>query len=116
MDINIVAKCNGCVSSPCKNNGTCSQDPVELYRCTCPYGYKVRQGASPPPSMAQGGALCPADPPFSQGGLENSILQVTPEWYLPVTLLFCCPVMLCSGKTQRTPTVLTVTLRDKEEM
>lgn len=42
VDINIVAKCNACLSSPCKNNGTCSQDPVELYRCTCPYGYKVR--------------------------------------------------------------------------
>ena len=42
VDINIVAKCNACLSDPCKNNGTCSQDPVELYHCTCPYGYKVR--------------------------------------------------------------------------
>uniref|UniRef100_A0A452SD00 Slit homolog 3 protein n=1 Tax=Ursus americanus TaxID=9643 RepID=A0A452SD00_URSAM len=47
VDINIVAKCNGCVSSPCKNNGTCSQDPVELYRCTCPYGYKGKDCTVP---------------------------------------------------------------------
>lgn len=45
VDIHIVAKCNACLSGPCKNNGTCSQDPVELYRCACPYGYKVRQEA-----------------------------------------------------------------------
>lgn len=43
-----MAKCNACLSGPCKNNGTCSQDPVELYRCACPYGYKVRQEAGPP--------------------------------------------------------------------
>lgn len=47
VDINIVAKCNACLSSPCKNNGTCSQDPVEQYRCACPYSYKVRQEAVP---------------------------------------------------------------------
>uniref|UniRef100_A0A8C0QVE3 Slit homolog 3 protein n=1 Tax=Canis lupus dingo TaxID=286419 RepID=A0A8C0QVE3_CANLU len=47
VDINIVAKCNACLSSPCKNNGTCSQDPVELYRCTCPYGYKGKDCTVP---------------------------------------------------------------------
>lgn len=52
VDINIVAKCNACLSSPCKNNGTCSQDPVEQYRCTCPYSYKVRREA-PPATPAQ---------------------------------------------------------------
>ena len=65
MDLNLAAKCNACLSSPCKNNGTCSQDPVEQYRCTCPYSYKVRQGALPtthtqalPLSWLQGGAPC----------------------------------------------------------
>lgn len=54
VDINIVAKCDPCLSSPCKNNGTCSRDPAELYRCACPYGYKVRR--PPPPSRLLGGA------------------------------------------------------------
>uniref|UniRef100_M3XL08 Slit guidance ligand 3 n=3 Tax=Latimeria chalumnae TaxID=7897 RepID=M3XL08_LATCH len=35
-----LAKCNPCLSSPCKNNGTCSNDPVDFYRCICPYGFK----------------------------------------------------------------------------
>ncbi|EPY73543.1 slit 3 protein-like protein [Camelus ferus] len=47
VDINIVAKCNACLSGPCKNNGTCSQDPVELYRCACPYGYKGKDCTTP---------------------------------------------------------------------
>ncbi|XP_044515776.1 slit homolog 3 protein [Gracilinanus agilis] len=42
VDISIAAKCDPCLSGPCKNNGTCSKDPVELYRCSCPYGYKGR--------------------------------------------------------------------------
>ncbi|XP_027697489.1 slit homolog 3 protein [Vombatus ursinus] len=42
VDISIAAKCNPCLSGPCKNNGTCSPDPMELYRCSCPYGYKGR--------------------------------------------------------------------------
>ncbi|KAM9061341.1 slit homolog 2 protein-like [Sarcophilus harrisii] len=42
VDISIAAKCNPCLSSPCKNNGTCSTDPTEVYRCSCPYGYKGR--------------------------------------------------------------------------
>ncbi|XP_028907039.1 slit homolog 3 protein [Ornithorhynchus anatinus] len=40
VDISIAAKCDPCLSGPCKNNGTCNKDPVELYRCTCPYGFK----------------------------------------------------------------------------
>uniref|UniRef100_A0ABK0LQ99 Slit guidance ligand 3 n=1 Tax=Rattus norvegicus TaxID=10116 RepID=A0ABK0LQ99_RAT len=47
VDINIVAKCNACLSSPCKNNSTCSQDPVEQYRCTCPYSYKGKDCTVP---------------------------------------------------------------------
>ncbi|KAB0349166.1 hypothetical protein FD754_014023 [Muntiacus muntjak] len=47
VDINIVAKCDPCLSSPCKNNGTCSRDPAELYRCACPYGYKGRDCTVP---------------------------------------------------------------------
>lgn len=41
MDVNILAKCNPCLSNPCKNDGTCNNDPVDFYRCTCPYGFKV---------------------------------------------------------------------------
>lgn len=41
VDINIQAKCDPCLSTPCKNDGTCANDPVHYYRCTCPYGFKV---------------------------------------------------------------------------
>uniref|UniRef100_A0A8C3NKF6 Slit guidance ligand 2 n=1 Tax=Geospiza parvula TaxID=87175 RepID=A0A8C3NKF6_GEOPR len=41
VDVNILAKCNPCLSNPCKNDGTCNNDPVDFYRCTCPYGFKV---------------------------------------------------------------------------
>lgn len=44
MDVNILAKCNPCLSNPCKNDGTCNNDPVDFYRCTCPYGFKVGTG------------------------------------------------------------------------
>uniref|UniRef100_A0A8C3U4D9 Slit homolog 2 protein n=1 Tax=Catharus ustulatus TaxID=91951 RepID=A0A8C3U4D9_CATUS len=40
VDVNILAKCNPCLSNPCKNDGTCNNDPVDFYRCTCPYGFK----------------------------------------------------------------------------
>lgn len=40
-DISVVSKCNPCLSRPCKNNGTCANDPVEFYQCTCPFGFKV---------------------------------------------------------------------------
>lgn len=41
VDVSILAKCNPCLSNPCKNDGTCSNHPVDFYRCTCPYGFKV---------------------------------------------------------------------------
>ncbi|XP_062826545.1 slit homolog 3 protein isoform X3 [Anolis carolinensis] len=47
VDITVVSKCNSCLSSPCKNNGTCNNDPVEFYRCTCPFGYKGRDCSTP---------------------------------------------------------------------
>lgn len=46
MDITIQAKCNPCLSNPCKNDGTCNNDPVDFYRCTCPYGFKVSRDHS----------------------------------------------------------------------
>lgn len=41
VDLSVQAKCEPCLSNPCKNDGTCSNDPVHYYRCTCPYGFKV---------------------------------------------------------------------------
>ncbi|KAH0616282.1 hypothetical protein JD844_027288 [Phrynosoma platyrhinos] len=40
VDISILAKCSPCLSNPCKNDGTCNNDPVDFYRCSCPYGFK----------------------------------------------------------------------------
>uniref|UniRef100_A0ACB8E7P3 Slit 2 protein n=1 Tax=Sphaerodactylus townsendi TaxID=933632 RepID=A0ACB8E7P3_9SAUR len=40
VDVSILAKCSPCLSNPCKNDGTCNNDPVDFYRCTCPYGFK----------------------------------------------------------------------------
>uniref|UniRef100_A0A8C9QSR8 Slit guidance ligand 1 n=1 Tax=Spermophilus dauricus TaxID=99837 RepID=A0A8C9QSR8_SPEDA len=38
----VQAKCDPCLSSPCQNQGTCHNDPLEVYRCACPGGYKGR--------------------------------------------------------------------------
>ncbi|KAB0352879.1 hypothetical protein FD754_017736 [Muntiacus muntjak] len=38
----VQAKCDPCLSSPCQNQGTCHNDPLEVYRCACPSGYKGR--------------------------------------------------------------------------
>lgn len=40
----VQAKCDPCLSSPCQNQGTCHNDPLEVYRCACPTGYKVSGG------------------------------------------------------------------------
>ncbi|XP_010137711.1 PREDICTED: slit homolog 3 protein-like, partial [Buceros rhinoceros silvestris] len=52
-DISVVSKCNPCLSSPCKNNGTCANDPVEFYQCTCPFGFKGRDCSVPINSCIQ---------------------------------------------------------------
>ncbi|XP_078449077.1 slit homolog 2 protein-like isoform X1 [Lampetra planeri] len=46
-DVAILAKCSPCLSEPCKNKGMCSADPVDYYRCTCPYGYKGQDCDTP---------------------------------------------------------------------
>ncbi|XP_075947973.1 slit homolog 2 protein isoform X1 [Anarhichas minor] len=47
VDVSIQAKCEPCLSNPCKNDGTCSNDPVHYYRCTCPYGFKGQNCEEP---------------------------------------------------------------------
>uniref|UniRef100_A0A8C4IW82 Slit homolog 2 (Drosophila) n=1 Tax=Dicentrarchus labrax TaxID=13489 RepID=A0A8C4IW82_DICLA len=47
VDMSIQAKCEPCLSNPCKNDGTCSNDPVHYYRCTCPYGFKGQNCEEP---------------------------------------------------------------------
>ncbi|XP_039191823.1 slit homolog 2 protein isoform X5 [Crotalus tigris] len=42
VDVSILAKCSPCLSNPCKNEGTCNNDPVDFYSCSCPYGFKGR--------------------------------------------------------------------------
>lgn len=42
VDTAVLAKCNPCLSSPCLNQGICHSDLVEIYRCSCPPGFKVR--------------------------------------------------------------------------
>lgn len=46
VDTSVLAKCNPCLSSPCLNHGICHNDPVEIYRCNCPPGFKVHQKMS----------------------------------------------------------------------
>ncbi|XP_061535182.1 slit homolog 2 protein isoform X4 [Phycodurus eques] len=47
VDIGIRAKCEPCLSGPCENDGTCFDDPVRYYRCTCPYGFKGQNCEEP---------------------------------------------------------------------
>jgi len=42
VDMTVLAKCNPCLSSPCLNHGICHSDTMEIYRCSCPPGFKVR--------------------------------------------------------------------------
>ncbi|CAL8333965.1 unnamed protein product [Lota lota] len=47
VDVGIQAKCDPCLSGPCQNDGTCSNDPVHFHRCTCPYGFKGQNCEEP---------------------------------------------------------------------
>nr|XP_061840386.1 slit homolog 2 protein-like isoform X1 [Nerophis lumbriciformis] len=47
VELSIQAKCEPCLSNPCKNDGTCFNDPVHYYRCTCPYGFKGQNCEEP---------------------------------------------------------------------
>ncbi|CAF94128.1 unnamed protein product, partial [Tetraodon nigroviridis] len=40
VDPEVLAKCNPCLSSPCLNQGVCQSDLMEIYRCSCPPGFK----------------------------------------------------------------------------
>lgn len=42
VDPEVLAKCNPCLSGPCLNQGVCHTDLTEVYRCSCPPGFKVR--------------------------------------------------------------------------
>ncbi|CAB1338497.1 unnamed protein product, partial [Coregonus sp. 'balchen'] len=42
VDSGVLAKCNPCLSSPCVNQGICHSDLAEIYRCSCPPGFKGR--------------------------------------------------------------------------
>nr|XP_020019957.1 slit homolog 3 protein [Castor canadensis] len=90
VDINIAAKCNACLSSPCKNNGTCTQDPVDPYRCTCPYGYKGKDCAMPINTCIQNpcqhGGTCHLSESHKDGfscscplGFEGQRCEVNPD-------------------------------------
>ncbi|XP_057397357.1 slit homolog 3 protein isoform X3 [Balaenoptera acutorostrata] len=90
VDINIVAKCNACLSSPCRNNGTCSQDPVEQYRCACPYGYKGKDCTMPINTCLQNpclhGGTCHLSESHNDGfscscplGFEGQRCEINPD-------------------------------------
>ncbi|TNN75297.1 Slit 1 protein [Liparis tanakae] len=40
VDMAVLAKCNPCLSSPCLNLGICHSDMMDIYRCSCPPGFK----------------------------------------------------------------------------
>ncbi|XP_038266910.1 slit homolog 1 protein isoform X2 [Dermochelys coriacea] len=52
--LSIQAKCDPCLSSPCQNQGTCHNDPLAAYRCTCPSGYKGKDCEEPVDSCSSG--------------------------------------------------------------
>ncbi|XP_068392442.1 slit homolog 3 protein isoform X3 [Eschrichtius robustus] len=91
VDINIAVKCNACLSSPCKNNGTCSQDPVEQqYRCACPYGYKGKDCTMPINTCLQNpclhGGTCHLSESHNDGfscscplGFEGQRCEINPD-------------------------------------
>ncbi|XP_078267957.1 slit homolog 3 protein-like isoform X1 [Rhinoraja longicauda] len=90
LNIAIKAKCNPCLSRPCKNNGTCNNDPVEFYRCTCPYGFKGQDCAFPINacinSQCQNGGTCRLIEGDKRGfrclcppGFEGQLCEVNPD-------------------------------------
>ncbi|XP_035147993.3 slit homolog 3 protein isoform X1 [Callithrix jacchus] len=90
VDINIAAKCNACLSGPCKNNGTCTQDPVELYRCACPYSYKGKDCTVPINTCIQNpcqhGGTCHLSDSHKEGfscscplGFEGQRCEINPD-------------------------------------
>uniref|UniRef100_A0A8B9LPV4 Slit homolog 1 protein n=1 Tax=Astyanax mexicanus TaxID=7994 RepID=A0A8B9LPV4_ASTMX len=80
VDISIQAKCDPCLSNPCKNNGTCSNHPIDFYRCTCPYGYKGQDCEEPIHACisnpCQNGGTC-----HLKDGAENTHWCVCPEGF-----------------------------------
>lgn len=42
VDPSVSDKCSPCALNPCLNQGRCHTDPVHLYKCICPQGYKVK--------------------------------------------------------------------------
>ncbi|EMP27923.1 Slit like protein 1 protein, partial [Chelonia mydas] len=67
--LSIQAKCDPCLSSPCQNQGTCHNDPLAAYRCTCPSGHKGKDCEEPVDSCSSGpcvnGGTC--QPPAREG-------------------------------------------------
>uniref|UniRef100_A0A8C1NAC5 Slit homolog 1 protein n=1 Tax=Cyprinus carpio TaxID=7962 RepID=A0A8C1NAC5_CYPCA len=80
VDVNILAKCNPCLSNPCKNDGTCSNHPVDFYRCTCPYGFKGHDCEEPIHACisnpCQNGGTC-----HLKDGEENTHWCVCPDGF-----------------------------------
>ncbi|XP_055963938.1 slit homolog 3 protein [Sorex fumeus] len=90
VDISIAAKCDACLSGPCRNNGTCTQDPVEHFRCACPYGYKGRDCSVPINTCIQNpcqhGATCLLSDTHKEGfscscppGFEGQRCEINPD-------------------------------------
>uniref|UniRef100_UPI00398F83E6 slit homolog 1 protein-like n=1 Tax=Pristiophorus japonicus TaxID=55135 RepID=UPI00398F83E6 len=46
-ELSVLAKCSPCLASPCLNQGSCEDHPMDYYRCSCPYGYKGQHCESP---------------------------------------------------------------------
>uniref|UniRef100_A0A673H2E2 Slit homolog 2 protein-like n=1 Tax=Sinocyclocheilus rhinocerous TaxID=307959 RepID=A0A673H2E2_9TELE len=80
VDVSILAKCNPCLSNPCKNDGTCSNHPVDFYRCTCPYGFKGQDCKEPIHACisnpCQNGGTC-----HLKDGEENTHWCVCPDGF-----------------------------------
>nr|AVK72278.1 slit [Xenoturbella bocki] len=47
FDVEVMAKCDPCLSNPCRNNATCENDPVIHFTCQCESGFKGRYCEKP---------------------------------------------------------------------